>query len=119
MCDFWFDARRILGDRIIDDLRRLSSQLQFHTNSFNANAYTICNNCAPQSALWLIMAYKKPMPTIRPSRESSIQYAIEKIFKVGRVGFPYRNCLNCVYWQVEPDKCGKFNLKPPTEVLIY
>lgn len=65
------------------------------------------------------MVYKKPMPTIRPSSESSIQYAIEKIFKVGRVGFPYRNCLNCIYWQVEPDKCGKFNSKPPTEIIVY
>lgn len=65
------------------------------------------------------MAYKKPMPTIRPSMESSIKYAIEKIFKVGRVGFLYRNCLNCENWKEEQDICGKFNAKPPTEILIY
>lgn len=65
------------------------------------------------------MAYKKPMPTIRPSSESVIKYAIEKIFRVGRIGFPYRNCLNCIHWNVEKDLCGKFNSKPPTEIIVY
>jgi hypothetical protein len=65
------------------------------------------------------MAYKKPMPTIRPSQEASIRYAIEKIFKVTNIGYPYRNCLNCIHWSKERDLCGKFNSKPPTEILIY
>lgn len=65
------------------------------------------------------MAYRKPMPTIRPSMESNIKYVIEKLFKVSRVGFLYRNCLNCIHWQEGHDKCGKFNIKPPAEVIVY
>jgi hypothetical protein len=67
----------------------------------------------------LSMAYKKPMPTIRPSAERSVQYAIEKVFRTGQIDFPYRNCLNCSYWSFADDLCGKFKAKPPTEVLVY
>lgn len=65
------------------------------------------------------MAYKKPMPTIRPSQETAIAYAIEKIFKVGRIGYPYRNCLNCISWNFDMDGCNKFQQKPPTEIIVY
>ncbi len=65
------------------------------------------------------MAYEIPKPKIRPSSTSGVQYAIERIFKVGRVGFPYQNCLNCIHWKVDADLCGKFNSKPPTEIIVY
>lgn len=65
------------------------------------------------------MAYEKPKPIIRPSEENAIKYAIEKIFKVGRVGFLYRNCLNCTHWDLGKDLCGKFNSRPPTEIIVY
>lgn len=65
------------------------------------------------------MAYKKPTPQIRPSSESSIKYAIEKIFRVNHIGFPYRNCLNCMRWDMSKDLCGKFGSKPPTEIIVY
>lgn len=51
--------------------------------------------------------------------ESSIKYAVEKIFKVNRVGFLYRNCLNCIHWEEGNDQCGKFKLKPPAEIIVY
>lgn len=65
------------------------------------------------------MAYKKPIPLVRPSQESLIRYAIEKIFKVTNIGYPYRNCLNCLNWEFNNDYCGKFKSKPPTEIIVY
>lgn len=65
------------------------------------------------------MAYKKPAPIIRDTMVPTIQYAIEKIFKVGAVEYPYKNCLNCIRWSAERDICVKFNAKPPTEILVY
>lgn len=65
------------------------------------------------------MAYKRPEPLIRPTMESSIKYAIEHIFKVKRNSFLYRNCLNCVHWNEDNDLCGKFNARPPTEIIVY
>lgn len=65
------------------------------------------------------MAYKKPMPTIRPSSESAIKYAIETVFRVKQNDYPYQNCLNCKYWNFDMDGCNKFQAKPPTEIIVY
>lgn len=65
------------------------------------------------------MVYVKPKPQIREMMEGNIKYAIEKIFKVGVVSYPYKNCLNCLRWSSERDMCIKFNAKPPTEILVY
>lgn len=65
------------------------------------------------------MAYKKPMPTIRPSSTSSVQYAIEKIFKVREADFPYRNCLNCINWDHGNEICKMFNARPPATIIVY
>lgn len=65
------------------------------------------------------MAYEKPKPKVRPTEENAIKYAIEKIFRVGRIGFPYQNCLNCKFWDINKDLCGKYNSRPPTEIIVY
>ena len=30
----------------------------------------------------------------------------------------FRNCTQCMYWNSKADKCNKFNVKPPTEILV-
>jgi len=66
--------------------------------------------------------YKQPRPIMRQASymdfRSALDAAIEKII-ADPVSIPYQNCLNCEYWKREDDKCGLYNAKPPTEILIY
>jgi hypothetical protein len=50
--------------------------------------------------------------------KTAIDNAVEKHIK-DKASFPFQNCLNCMEWEHEQDLCGKYNLKPPTEILIY
>jgi hypothetical protein len=31
----------------------------------------------------------------------------------------FRSCLNCDHWGSETDMCGKFEVKPPAEVIVF
>lgn len=30
----------------------------------------------------------------------------------------YRTCLNCKHWQAGPELCGKFNARPPAQIIV-
>ncbi len=49
---------------------------------------------------------------------SGINAAIDNIIKNPKT-IPYQNCLNCEHWNEAKDICGLYNVKPPTEILIY
>jgi len=65
------------------------------------------------------MAYVKPKPKLRIDHIDNIKTTIARLFDKKSTDFPYQNCLNCKHWAYGKDMCGKFNAKPPTEVLIY
>lgn len=66
------------------------------------------------------MAYIKPKPVIREEKEIEIRSSLASLthkFLTGSIA--YKNCLNCAHWHYGKDLCGKFNSKPPTEVIVY
>lgn len=63
--------------------------------------------------------YKQPKPIFKKEALSGIFDAIIREFRVGRVSFPYKNCLNCAHWIEENEICGKFNSRPPAEIIVY
>jgi hypothetical protein len=62
----------------------------------------------------------KPHAILRQDSYDDLVSAINKLF-VGKSNFThiYQNCLNCKFWNYGGDKCGKFNAKPPAEIIIY
>lgn len=66
--------------------------------------------------------YKQPKPIIRPIPHgdlfSTIGDAIRKQI-THAANFPFQNCLNCKHWKFDKDLCGKYNAKPPTEIIVY
>lgn len=63
--------------------------------------------------------YKQPKPILKTEALGSLLDAIIREFKVGRVSFPYKNCLNCIHWNEANEICGKFNSRPPAEIIVY
>jgi len=66
--------------------------------------------------------YKQPKPTMRQNNHadfySDIHTALDKVIK-NPITMPYQNCLNCKHWDFGKDLCNKFNVKPPTEIIVY
>lgn len=63
--------------------------------------------------------YKQPKPILKPEALTGIFDAIIREFKIGRVSFPYKNCLNCIHWNEANEICNKFNSRPPVEIIVY
>jgi hypothetical protein len=42
------------------------------------------------------------------------QMEIERLTKANI----YQNCLNCLNWKHKEDICGKYNIKPPTKIIV-
>ena len=62
------------------------------------------------------MAYKKPKLILRNEVYDNLQSYFGRILNSSHV---YQNCLNCKHWAYGKDQCGKFNSKPPAEVIIH
>ena len=66
------------------------------------------------------MAYVKPTSKIREGKEIELRSSIANLIHRYLTGSnPYKNCLNCTHWDYGKDQCGKFNAKPPTDVIVY
>ena len=66
------------------------------------------------------MAYVKPTPKIREGKEIELRSSIANLIHRYLTGSnPYKNCLNCTHWDYGKDQCGKFNAKPPTDIIVY
>lgn len=63
--------------------------------------------------------YKQPKPILKSEALAGVYNAILREFNTGRVSFPYKNCLNCTHWNEANEICGKFNSRPPAEVIVY
>ncbi len=61
------------------------------------------------------MAYKEPKPIIRQEVWLNLQTDLVRLIANSRI---HQNCLNCMNWKYDLDLCGKYNLKPPTDILI-
>jgi hypothetical protein len=64
------------------------------------------------------MAYQKPKPVLRHEAWLELQTALTRILN-SRIGIPYQSCLNCKHWHFGKDLCGKFNTRPPTDIIVY
>lgn len=60
--------------------------------------------------------YKQPKPILRQEVWLNLQSDLVKTITRSNI---FQNCLNCKHWKYNEDLCGKFNAKPPTEILIY
>lgn len=61
-------------------------------------------------------------PILRVNQFYDLKMAVDTAvndFVKHPAAYPFQNCLNCMEWKREEDICGKYNLKPPTEILIY
>lgn len=63
--------------------------------------------------------YKQPKPILKKETLEGIFNAIVREFNTGRVSFPYKNCLNCIFWDEINEICKKFNSRPPAEIIVY
>lgn len=64
--------------------------------------------------------YKQPKPILKNEALEGLRQAILRQFiDIGRVSFPYKNCLNCIHWNESNEICGKFNSRPPAEIIVY
>lgn len=63
--------------------------------------------------------YKQPKPILKAEALGGLLDAIIREFRVGRVSFPYKNCLNCDHWNENDEICKKFNSRPPAEIIVY
>ena len=59
--------------------------------------------------------YKQPIPIIRQETWSNLQSDLIKNITRSNI---FQNCLNCTHWKYTEDKCGKFNAKPPAEIIV-
>jgi len=62
------------------------------------------------------MAYKKPMPVLI---DEKVNYLKNNIQSVLRMGFIYRNCLNCIEWDEGKEECKRFKSRPPATIIVY
>lgn len=66
--------------------------------------------------------YEQPKPIVRaiPHGDlfSTVNEAIRKFISNAN-NHPFQNCLNCRSWNFKQDLCGKYNAKPPTEIIVY
>lgn len=68
------------------------------------------------------MAYVKPNPILRAEPYLELQSSIVNFMNKqlsNPIRYPYKNCLNCTHWDYGKDQCGKFNAKPPTDIIVY
>lgn len=65
--------------------------------------------------------YKQPKPILRQTQyldlKSMINREIERYME-HPASYPFQNCLNCMNWDNKNDQCGKYNVKPPAEIII-
>ena len=60
--------------------------------------------------------YKQPVPILRQEVWLNLQTDLVKTITRSNI---FQNCLNCMHWEFKNDQCGKYKVKPPTEILIY
>lgn len=66
------------------------------------------------------MAYMKPTTKLRDGKEIELRSDLANLVHRYLIGIhPYKNCLNCTHWDYGKDQCGKFNAKPPTDIIVY
>lgn len=63
--------------------------------------------------------YKQPIPVLRTESVENLKQAIVRLVDRNRVGYPYKNCLNCLSWNEGAELCKKFNARPPAEIIVY
>lgn len=63
--------------------------------------------------------YKQPYPILRSESLENLKQSVVRLFDRNRVGYPYKNCLNCLNWNESADVCKKYNARPPTEIIVY
>lgn len=63
--------------------------------------------------------YKQPVPILRDLEAEHIKHNLMKLFNVTAINYPYKNCLNCKNWNEKSDICGRYNARPPTEIIVY
>lgn len=59
--------------------------------------------------------YKQPAPIIR--QEVWLNLNSDLIKNITRSNI-FQNCLNCMHWKYTEDLCGKFNVKPPGDIIV-
>ena len=62
------------------------------------------------------MAHIKPKLIVRKDTYDNLSSYFGRLLNGQNV---YQNCLNCTGWNHGKDICGKFNAKPPAEVIVY
>jgi len=60
--------------------------------------------------------YEQPKPILRQAIFVELQSDLVRLIANSKA---FQNCLNCQYWVAKEDQCGKFNAKPPTEIIVY
>lgn len=60
------------------------------------------------------------MPTLRPDAYYDLQAIIaDGLQRIAKENHVYKCCWNCVNVNKAQDKCGKYNVKPPIEVITF
>lgn len=63
-----------------------------------------------------------PAPILRSHQyidfKSSVDREIVRYIK-NPAAYPFQTCLNCMNWKHELDLCGKYNAKPPAEIIVF
>ena len=59
--------------------------------------------------------YKQPVPILRQEVWLNLQSDLVKTITSSNI---FQNCLNCMHWKYDQDQCGKYNAKPPAEIIV-
>ena len=63
--------------------------------------------------------YQQPKPILRTESLENLKQSVVRLFDKNRVGYPYKNCLNCLNWDAGKEVCKKYNARPPAEIIVY
>lgn len=70
----------------------------------------------------LSVMYRQPKPILRTAQyvdfKSAVDRQIENYIKQP-AAYPFQTCLNCMFWKHTEDICGKYNAKPPAEIIVF
>ncbi len=59
-------------------------------------------------------------PTLRDIERVDLQGSLINLVKrIITEQYPYRNCLNCIYFTEVSEQCKVWNAKPPARVICY
>jgi hypothetical protein len=66
--------------------------------------------------------YKKTTPILRNEQYVDFKSCVDRVvtdYIKNPAAYPFQTCLNCMYWKPEQDLCGKWNAKPPAEIIVF